>query len=378
MGKKIIRAATIGLSLNIFCKDLLRELADEGYEVVALSSPDEDLREVEKREKVRVVGVKMERRMSPLKDIVSLVKLVRVFAKEKPDMVHSMTPKAGLLCMVAGWMTGVPVRVHTFTGLVWPTAQGLSRRILMLTDKITCMCATHVIPEGEGVKQDLQRCITKKEMKVLGYGNVRGINMDEWKRRVDRGDGLMLTFLFVGRIVRDKGVDELVAAFVKLNRIYSNTRLLLVGPYEEHLNPVQSGTKFLIDTCECIEAVGAQKDVRPFYEQSDVLVFPSYREGFPNVVIEAGAMELPSIVTDINGSREIIEDGRNGLIVPARDEQALFEAMKWMAEHDEERNAMAAHARPMIASRYEQGYVRGCLKNYYKEIFARNCGSFAK
>lgn len=378
MGKKIIRASTIGLSLNIFCKDLLRELADEGYEVVALSSPDEDLREVEKREKVRAVGVQMERRMSPLKDIVSLVKLVRVFAKEKPDMVHSMTPKAGLLCMVAGWMTGVPVRVHTFTGLVWPTAQGLSRRILMLTDKITCMCATHVVPEGEGVKLDLQRCITKKEMKVLGYGNVRGINMDEWKRRVDRRDGLMLTFVFVGRIVRDKGVDELVAAFVKLNRIYSNTRLLLVGPYEEHLNPVQSGTKFLIDTCECIEAVGAQKDVRPFYEQSDVLVFPSYREGFPNVVIEAGAMELPSIVTDINGSREIIEDGRNGLIVPARDEQALFEAMKWMVEHDEERNAMAAHARPMIASRYEQGYVRGCLKNYYKEIFARNCGSFAK
>lgn len=378
MGKKIIRASTIGLSLNIFCKDLLRELADEGYEVVALSSPDEDLREVEKREKVRAVGVQMERRMSPLKDIVSLVKLVRVFAKEKPDMVHSMTPKAGLLCMVAGWMTGVPVRVHTFTGLVWPTAQGLSRRILMLTDKITCMCATHVVPEGEGVKLDLQRCITKKEMKVLGYGNVRGINMDEWKRRVCRRDGLMLTFVFVGRIVRDKGVDELVAAFVKLNRIYSNTRLLLVGPYEEHLNPVQSGTKFLIDTCECIEAVGAQKDVRPFYEQSDVLVFPSYREGFPNVVIEAGAMELPSIVTDINGSREIIEDGRNGLIVPARDEQALFEAMKWMVEHDEERNAMAAHARPMIASRYEQGYVRGCLKNYYKEIFARNCGSFAK
>ena len=378
MGKKIIRAATIGLSLNIFCKDLLRELADEGYEVVALSSPDEDLREVEKREKVRAVGVQMERRMSPLKDIVSLVKLVRVFAKEKPDIVHSMTPKAGLLCMVAGWMTGVPVRVHTFTGLVWPTAQGLSRRILMLTDKLTCMCATHIVPEGEGVKADLQRCITKKEMKVLGFGNVRGINLDEWKRRVGRRDGLMLTFVFVGRIVRDKGVDELVAAFVKLNRIYSNTRLLLVGPYEEHLNPVQSGTKFLIDTCECIEAVGSQKDVRPFYEQSDVLVFPSYREGFPNVVIEAGAMELPSIVTDINGSREIIEDGRNGLIVPARDEQALFEAMKWMVEHDEERNAMAAHARPMIASRYEQGYVRGCLKNYYKEIFARNCGSFAK
>ena len=378
MDKKIIRAATIGLSLNIFCKDLLRELADEGYEVVALSSPDEDLMELGEREGVRTIGVGMERRMNLWKDVVSLIKLTRILKKEKPDMVHSMTPKAGLLCMMAAKMAGVPIRVHTFTGLVWPTAAGLSRKILMMTDKMTCWCATHVVPEGEGVKQDLQRHITAKPMAVLGYGNVRGINLDEWKRREGRADGQMLTFVFVGRIVRDKGVNELVAAFVKLNQMCPNTRLLLVGSYEERLDPVLPETKRLIDTCASIEAVGAQKDVRPFYEQSDVLVFPSYREGFPNVVIEAGAMELPSIVTDINGSREIIEDGKNGLIVPVRDEQALFEAMKWMAEHDEERNAMAAQARPMVASRYEQNYVRRCLKNYYRKIFAENSGSFAK
>ena len=169
MGKKIIRAATIGMSLNIFCKGLLKELADEGYEVVALSSPDEDLRELGEREEVRTIGVAMERHVSPWKDFVSLIKLIQVFRQEKPDMVHSMTPKAGLLCMMAAKIAGVPVRLHTFTGLVWPTAVGLSRMILMMTDRITCACATHIVPEGEGVKLDLQRCITNKPMKVLGY-----------------------------------------------------------------------------------------------------------------------------------------------------------------------------------------------------------------
>lgn len=338
--------------------------------MVALSSPDDDLKELGVREGVRTIGVEMERRVSPIKDFVSLVKLVRVLKKERPDMVHSMTPKAGLLCMMAAKMAGVPVRLHTFTGLVWPTATGLSRRILMLTDKITCACATHVVPEGEGVKQDLQRCITKKPMKVLGYGNVRGVDLDYWKRNGTKLETSLLTFVFVGRIVREKGVNELVSAFVKLNKTYPHIRLVLVGPYEEKLDPVLPETKQMIDTCKAIEAVGGQKDVRPFYEQSDVLVFPSYREGFPNVVIEAGAMELPSIVTDINGSREIIENEKNGLIVSPRNEQALFEAMQWMVEHLDERKRMAANARPMVASRFEQGFVRQCLKDYYTEILS--------
>ena len=368
MGKKIIRAATIGMSLNIFCNGLLKELQQEGYDVVALSSPDADLKELGEREGVRTVGVAMERRVSPLKDLLSLIKLVSVMKKERPDMVHSMTPKAGLLCMMAARMANVPVRVHTFTGLVWPTASGLSRKILMMTDKITCACATHVVPEGEGVKQDLQRCITRKPLKVLGYGNVKGVDLDYWKRTLGAVDSQKFTFVFVGRIVREKGINELVSAFVRLNKEHADIRLLLVGPYEENIDPVLPETKRLIDECEAIEAVGSQKDVRPFYEQSDVLVFPSYREGFPNVVIEAGAMELPSIVTDINGSREIVENERNGLIVPPYDEHALYDAMKWMVEHPNARKRMAENARPMVANRFEQGFVRECLKEYYKSV----------
>ena len=368
--KKIVRAATVGESLNTFCEGFLRKLTDEGYEVIALSSPDSDLKELGEREWVRTIGIQMERHVSLFKDIFSLVKLTRVFWEEKPDMVHSMTPKAGLLCMMAAKMAGVPIRLHTFTGLVWPTATGILRKILMMTDRITCACATHIVPEGEGVKQDLQRCITKKPMKVLGYGNVRGVDMDYWQKRVKEKDTKLFTFVFVGRIVRDKGINELVSAFIRYHNENVDTRLVLVGPYEDNLDPVLPETKRLIESSDSIEAVGNQKDVRPFYEQSDVLVFPSYREGFPNVVLEAGAMELPSIVTDINGSREIIEHGKNGLIIPPRDEQALFEAMKWMAEHPDDRKKMAENARPMVANRYEQSFVRQCLKDYYKEILS--------
>ena len=135
-------------------------------------------------------------------------------------------------------------------------------------------------------------------------------------------------------------------------------------------DPVLPETQRLIDECDAIETVGLQKDVRPFYEKSDVLVFPSYREGFPNVVIEAGAMSLPSVVTDINGAREIVVNHENGLIVPPQNEPALFEAMKWMIQHPEERNAMAKKARPMVESRFEQGFVRKCLKDYYREILS--------
>ena len=150
---KIIRATTVPESLDAFCQGILRML-NEKYEVVALSSPGQEMQVIAAREGVRTISVPMERHISLLKDIKALWQLIRVFRQERPDMVHSMTPKAGLLCMVAAWMTHVPIRVHTFTGLVFPTSKGFQRRLLMLTDAITCWCATHIIPEGEGVRSE--------------------------------------------------------------------------------------------------------------------------------------------------------------------------------------------------------------------------------
>lgn len=372
--KKIIRATTIPMSLDIFCRDMLREMSEE-YDVVALSSPGEEMAVVAEREGVRTISVPMERHISLLKDIKSLFALIKVFRNEKPYAVHSMTPKAGLLCMIAAWLTKVPVRIHTFTGLVWPTSKGITRAILKTTDKITCACATHIIPEGQGVMNDLMNGgITKKPMKVLGYGNVRGIDMQHYDRTEEvmaeadkiRNDGVF-TFVFVGRIVGDKGINELVSAFKRLHEKYEQARLLLIGWFETQLDPVSEETRRIIEEMVSIEAVGQQADVRAWYAASDCFVFPSYREGFPNTVIEAGALGLPSIVTDINGSREIIIEGENGVIVPVRDADALYDAMEMMLTDEQKRLAMAGNARRLIETRFEKGYVRKCQLDFYRE-----------
>ena len=290
-----------------------------------------------------------------------------------------MTPKAGMICMVAAWLARIPVRIHTFTGLVFPTSKGLKRRILMFTDWLTCACATHVIPEGEGVKADLiNNGITNKPLKVLGYGNVKGVDMEYFSRRkevIEKSEELrnndVFTFLFVGRVVKDKGIDELCGAFERIHEQYPNTRLWLVGAFENKLDPVSLDTKKMIDDGNTgISAVGKKfgEDLLAYYAAADCFVMPSYREGFPNTVLEAGAMGLPSIVTDINGSREIIKEGENGMIVPPRDEESLFRAMQVMLQSNIDRSRMAENARRMIGDRFEQGIVRQCLYEYYDEI----------
>lgn len=378
---KLIRATTVPESLNTFCHGMLKELSSR-YEMIGLSSPGEALQEVAEREGVRTIAVPMERHISLKHDIISLWRIIKVFRKEHPTMVHSMTPKAGLLCMIAAWLTRVPVRVHTFTGLVWPTSTGFTRKILMATDWLTCACATHIIPEGEGVKNDLiAGKITNKPLRVLGYGNVMGVDMDLYSRREEvirtmKEQNLrkpdVFTFLFVGRIVKDKGINELCRAFDLLSGT-SSVRLLLVGPNEDTLDPISEKSREIIATNKSIEAVGPKRgdELLAYYTAADCFVMPSYREGFPNTVLEAGAMGLPSIVTNINGSREIINEGENGMIVPPKDAEALFQAMMKMMRDKSNRERMAGNARKMIADRFEQSFVRKCLYDFYDEILEK-------
>lgn len=375
--KKIIRATTVPQTLNRFCKGVLKELSKE-YEVIALSSPGPFMDILREREGVRTIEIPMERHISIKKDFKSLARLIRVLKKEKPDMVHSMTPKAGLLCMIAAWWTKVPVRVHTFTGLVFPTSTGMKKRILMFTDWITCRCATHIIPEGEGVKKDLlDNHITNKPIKVLGYGNVRGVDLDYYDRtpEVERKAALIrdphkFSYLAVGRKAGDKGFNELITAFKKLYSEFPQIRLFLVGASEDNLDPIGKETKEAIDSIKDIHSIDHLEgsDFLAYYAASDCYVSASYREGFPNTVLEAGAMGLPSIVTDINGSREIIIDGFNGFIVPSHDADALYNAMREMLVNPAKRKQMASVSRRHIAERYEQSFVRKCLYDFYHGI----------
>ncbi len=372
---KLFRISTVPTTLESLLNDQLR-MVNEHYEVVAVSSLGKEMQILREREGIRTIEVPMERRISPIKDFISLVRMIWVFVKERPYMVHSMTPKAGLISMLAGWITRVPIRMHTFTGLVFPTATGWKQKLLICTDRLTCACATNVNPEGEGVKRDLMTYgITRKPLRIIGNGSICGVDMTYFNRTevvmkqaaAYREEGCF-TFCFVGRIVRDKGINELVSAFVRLHKLYPQVRLLLVGPFEKELDPVLPETDKTIQEHPAIRFMGFQPDVRPFLVASDALVLPSYREGFPNVVLQAGAMGLPSIVTDINGSNEIILPNENGVIIPSKDEDALYQAMENFLLHSEEVQCMAEKARPLIASRYDRMVMWEALLKEYKRI----------
>lgn len=373
--KKVLRISTIPISLETLLKGQLRMLSSY-YEVVAVSSSGGKMHILEEREGVRTITIPMERRISLVKDFISLIRLIILFAKEKPDMVHSITPKAGLLSMLAAWITRVPVRIHTFTGLVFPTATGKMQQLLIAMDKLTCFCATYINPEGEGVKRDLINYrITSKPLHIIANGNVNGIDLNCY----DRTPEVMMiaqnyiipnafTFCFVGRMVKDKGISELVQAFIRIYQKNKQVRLLLVGPFENDLDPLLPGVEEQILHHPGINFMDWQSDIRPFLAASDAFVFPSYREGFPNVVMQAGAMGLASIVTDINGCNEIIVDGKNGVIIPSKNEEALYQAMKDFLLHPEKVKQMADNARPMIASRYEQKMVWEALLEEYRRV----------
>lgn len=374
MKKKIIRISTVPLSLDLLLKGQLKKLS-ESYEVIAVSSPGEGLKVVAQREGVQTRAISMERRISPFKDIISLFNLIQLFRKEKPWMVHSLTPKAGLLAMTAAWLCRIPVRIHLFTGLVFPTTKGFKKRILIITDKITCLFATHIQPEGKGVQQDLIRYnITKKPLNIIGNGNINGIDLSYFNRSLDvmkeankiRKEDLT-TFCFVGRLVGDKGIRELIESFQLLYNENKNVRLLLIGSEEPEYDPLPSKILEIIKQHPAINWEGWQSDIRPYLAASDVFVFPSYREGFPNVVIQAGAMELPCIVTNINGCNEIIKNGINGIIIPSKDIDALYQSMK-ITSDSKIRQTMASNARNMIAERYEQQYVWRKLEEWYKTL----------
>ena len=357
---------------------MLKRLS-EYYEVVVITSPGPELEEICQREGVRAIAVPIERPIAIWKDMVSLARLIRVYYKEKPYIIHGVVSgKASFLSMIAGWLLNVPIRIYTFTGASGFYRTGLNGYILRITYKISCMCATHVLPEGFGVKDDLEKFhVTSKPLKVLGNGNIRGIDANYFQRTSDLTKEAMkikekiggeFVFSFVGRIVRDKGIDELVQAFIIINKSFPSTRLLLIGDYDNGLDPISQESKNEIENNPSVFYAGRQKDVRPWFMASDCFVLPSYREGVPNTVLEAGAMGLPSVVTDINGSREIILNGKNGLIVPKKNMKSLYDAMLQMINKKEETKMMAAAARDLVISRYEQGYVQQCLLDYYAEI----------
>ncbi|WP_205573336.1 glycosyltransferase family 4 protein [Flavisolibacter nicotianae] len=377
---KLIRITTVPISLKVLLRQQLRFMADH-YDVLAVSSPGKTLEDVRASEGVRVAGVPMSRAITPLKDAKALWQLYWLFKKEHPTIVHTHTPKAGLLGMLAGRLAGVPVRLHTVAGMPLMESRGLKKKLLSVVEWLTYRCATKVYPNSTNLAkyiEDHKFCQAGK-LKVLGNGSSNGIDMEFFQltdgleasvtqtRKALGIDEKDFVYLFIGRLVRDKGIEELVDAFCRLRSTANAIKLLLVGPYEPERDPLPITVQKAIEDDKDIIRIDFQQDVRPFLAISDVLVFPSYREGFPNVPMQAGCFHLPSIVTDINGCNEIIQHGKNGLIVPVKNVDALRKAMGTLRNDRELFLRMKANARQWIGERYEQKQFWNILLNEYRD-----------
>jgi glycosyltransferase involved in cell wall biosynthesis len=377
--KKLVRITTVPISLKILLNNQLTYMKDY-YEVIAVSSDEKELKEVAVQSGVRTVPINMTRKVSPIADTVALFRLIRFFKKEKPLIVHTHTPKAGLLGMVAARLTGIPIRLHTVAGMPLLETQGIRRKVLELAEKMTYRCAVKVYPNSHEMKNIIIRNGYSKadKLKVIGSGSSNGIDCSYFdSNRINATDiaatrqklGISekdFVFCFIGRIVSAKGIKELVNAFVQLALKNDHVKLVLVGSFEPDLDPIDATTLQHLQHHPAIKMAGFQNDVRPYLACCHVFVFPSYREGFPNVVMQAGAMGVPCIVSDINGCNEIIIEGKNGLIVPAKDAEALRQAMAACIADPELICRMAKSSRELIVQRYDQKAIWSCILAEYQ------------
>lgn len=383
LNKKLIRVTTIPASLKGLLEGQLKYMSDF-FEVIGISSEDEgELTATAIQEGIRVIPVEMTRTITPLRDLKATWKLYKIFKKEKPYIVHTHTPKAGTLGMLAAFLAGVPNRLHTIAGLPLIEAEGNKRILLNFVEKITYACATKIYPNSHGLKQIIldNKFTCEKKIKVIGNGSSNGIDINffdpELYSKSER-NALKLSlgitnndivYLFVGRMVKDKGVNELISAFRKLAKTHSNVKLLLVGGYERELDPVLPETEETIKNHPQIIGLGWQQDVRPFFAIANIFTFPSYREGFPNVVLQAGAMEIPSIVSNINGCNEIIEDGVNGYIIPVKNVNKLYLAMAHFYNQSNSNVLLdPKEIRKLVVQRYCRVSVWKAILEEYKSL----------
>lgn len=332
------------------------------FEVELVSSPGKNLAEICEIENVKGNEIKMKREIALFSDIVSLLRLFLLFLKRRPYIVHGNTPKGGFLSMLASSLAFVPKRIYCVHGLRYEGESGLKRNILTLMEKMSCYMATHVFAVSHGVKETLiEDGIYKKNIHVIWNGSINGINAEYFSPHqvedIKTIHGIKETdfvFGFVGRIVKDKGINELIQAFYEINNINKHTKLLLVGGFEDSLDPVSDFSKEQIENNPHIIYVGLQKDVRPFLKAMDVFTFPSYREGFGISIMEAASMGVPAISSNISGCNEIINDGVNGKLIPPKSASHLKEAMEFFISNPTLKKNMSAVTRDIIIEKYEQ------------------------
>jgi glycosyltransferase involved in cell wall biosynthesis len=332
----------VAVTDSISCALLQGQLAyarRRGFDVALLCSPGTVSERTAERERVTLFPVTMKRRISPGRDLMALVEIYRALRQFRPDIVNAGTPKAGLLVTLAAWLCHVPCRIYTLRGLYLETASGPSRLFLETMERLTSSMAGRVICVSRSLRDRAVswRLIANRKAIVLGCGSSNGVDLSAFTPTPElqvRGQQLRLAagigddaivIGFVGRLVRDKGLLDLVTAWTRLREQFDTVHLWIIGSFEA--DGISASMRDYVERDPRVHLLGAVDEVAAHYAAMDVLVLPTYREGLPNVLLEAGAMRLPVVATSVTGCIDVVDDGVTGTLVPPRNPVALAEAM---------------------------------------------------
>lgn len=380
---KLIRITTVPLSLKLLLAGQMSYMKTQGWEVIMVSADGREVAQAIKNEGVRHEVIPFTRRITPLDDLRCIWKLIQLFRREKPDIVHTHTPKAGLLGMIAANLAGVTIRIHTLAGIPAMAAEGRKKTLLESIEKWTYSNATEVWPNSVGLRKFVlqKELCSEYKLRIIGKGSSNGVDLEKFNREVLKENHLVAAtmrimpgeddyiILSVGRLVKDKGIEELVAAFLN-SKIVNKSKLVLLGAFEQDLDPLSPETVQTIQDHPRIIQIDWSDHVAHYLALADVLVHPSHREGFPNVILEAGAMQVPVICSDIIGNTDIIAQQKTGLIFPVKDALVLKEALEFGFV---KRDKMAYYAENLydeIINNYDRNFLQKEIYNNYQRLLS--------
>ena len=379
---KLIRITTVPMALRYLLPGQMHFMANNSFDVLMISADGKELAEVIAKEQCRHIIVPMTRKITPLQDLKCLLRLIKIFRKEKPDIVHTHTPKAGLLGMLAAKFCGVKVRIHTVAGLPLMVEKGFKHQLLKFIEKLTYASANHIWPNSNSLMQFIIKnklCKTAK-LSIIAKGSTNGIELnrfnkenlqseiiDEIKTQVNYSAN-NIYLLCIGRLVVDKGIGELVHVFTRLQKANDNLVLILVGEYETTLDPLPSETLHEIEINPSIIHINWTTQVEYYMKLADLFVFPSHREGFPNVLLQAGAMGLPVICSHITGNIDIVTNNETGLIFDSGNEQQMLKLLQYALLHPQHMQNMAKKLQQEIKENYPRENIWQNMLEAYKSL----------
>jgi glycosyltransferase involved in cell wall biosynthesis len=383
---KLIRITTAPLSLKYLLSNQMKYMNENGFEVIMVSSDGKEWSDLLANEKCEHRIVHMTRKITPFQDLKSLWQLYRFFKKEKPDIVHSHTPKGGLLGMLAAKMAGVKIRIHTIAGLRFMTATGTTKKILVFMEKLTAKAAHHVWPNSYSLLNYIRqhKLVSEKKLEVIGHGSSNGVDLNRYSvtalepeklseiKKLLNYDNSLSYLLNMGRIVKDKGVDEVFKVFKVVHAEDPQLRLIVLGAFEDDLDPISDEARETLKTHPAIIHIDWSDHVEYFMHLSNLLVHASYREGFPNTLLQTGAMGCPIVCSAIEGSVDIVTHTETGLLFQPRNTEDLLEKLQYALAHPDTMKLYAINLRTKIEKYFSQSYLHACMKEKYLELLNKN------